>query len=306
LPTNGSFTAEADGKESRSRLQPGALTGAQAAATEMAERRRERDHPFWMSYEVQQKVKHDLFLVQQLQRKRVQYLRETNRMLQFNSADWKKLIEIRSVNERIKQQETAKQEDIINRTVVDMWVNELQEQKQNLETEFMERCRERYEGSERFAYLPGPVGDLPVHNCLLLGLQDLTKKLVDELHSPSVQHVYLQGIHDVNTPFKSDLDAWKEMQILRTVHPYDDRGLFTGETLLHIAVGQGDTEMVRWLIEDKGASIAAQAVGAFFKPKQLILSKTESAMIVGWRKVCVCVCVCKHKSSTLFIVIFSF
>lgn len=169
----------------------------------------------------------------------------------------------------------------MNCKTVDMWVKELQEQKQNLETEFMERCRERYEGSERFAYLPGPVGDLPVHNCLLLGLQDLTKKLVDELHSPSVQHVYLQGIHDVNTPFKSDLDAWKEMQILRTVHPYDDRGLFTGETLLHIAVGQGDTEMVRWLIEDKGASIAAQAVGAFFKPKQLILSKTESAMIVG-------------------------
>jgi hypothetical protein len=265
-----------------------------------------------MSYEVQKKVKHDLLLVQQLQRKRVHYLRETNRMLQFHSADWKKLIEIRSVNERIKQQETAKKEDIMNSKTVDLWVKELQEQKQNLETEFMERCRERYEGSERFAHLPGPVGDLPVHNCLLLGLKDLTKKLVDELHSPSVQRVDLLAIHDVNTPFKSDLDAWKDMKVLRWGHPYDDRGLFTGETLLHIAVGQGDTEMVRWLIEDKGASIAAQAVGAFFKPKQLILPKTESAMMVARVKVCVCmcvcvcvcVCVCKHKSFLHFIVFF--
>jgi hypothetical protein len=235
----------------------------------MAERRGERDQPFWMSHEVQEKVRQDLFMVQKNQRKRVQYLRETNKTLQFNSAHWKKLIEIRSVNERIKQQETAKKEDIMNCKTVDMWVKELQEQKQNLETEFMERCRERYEGSERFAHLPGPVGDLPVHNCLLLGLKDLTKKLVDELHSPSVQHV--DPLHDVNTPFKSDLEAWKKMKILCTGHPYDDRGLYTGETLLHLAVGKGDTEMVRWLIEEKGASIAAQAVGAFFKPKQLIL-----------------------------------
>ena len=256
-----------------------------AAACTMAARRRERDHPFWMSYEVQKKVQRDLFMVQQLQRRRVTCLRETNRMLHYNSTDWKTLTEIRNINERIKQQEAAREEDIMNSSVVDLWVKELQEKRQTLETEFMEHCRERYEGSERFAYLPGPVGELPVHNCLLLGLTDLAKRLINELHSPSAQSFDPHAIHDVNMPYTSDLAAWRDLQFLPAAHPYDDRGLFTGKTLLHIAVVQKDTQTVRWLIEEKGASIAAQAVGAFFKSQTLSLPKKESSMIFAGRKV---------------------
>jgi hypothetical protein len=114
-----------------------------AAACTMAARRRERDHPFWMSYEVQKKVQRDLFMVQQLQRRRVTCLRETNRMLHYNSTDWKTLTEIRNINERIKQQEAAREEDIMNSSVVDLWVKELQEKRPPLEKEFMEHCRER-------------------------------------------------------------------------------------------------------------------------------------------------------------------
>jgi hypothetical protein len=43
-----------------------------------------------------------------------------------------------------------------------------------------------------------------------------------------------------------------------------DGGLFTGETLLHIAIVQHDHQMVKWLL-DGGASLDARALGVFFQ-----------------------------------------
>ena len=43
-----------------------------------------------------------------------------------------------------------------------------------------------------------------------------------------------------------------------------DGGLFTGETLLHIAIVQHDHQMVKWLL-DGGASLDVRALGVFFQ-----------------------------------------
>lgn len=43
-------------------------------------------------------------------------------------------------------------------------------------------------------------------------------------------------------------------------------GLYSGETVLHIAIVNGDIKTVKWLLE-RGASQLARADGLFFMPK---------------------------------------
>ncbi len=43
------------------------------------------------------------------------------------------------------------------------------------------------------------------------------------------------------------------------------KGLYTGETILHMAIVNGDTQFLRFLLE-KGANVSAKAIGDFFMP----------------------------------------
>ena len=63
-------------------------------------------------------------------------------------------------------------------------VDKLEKKQVQLEKEFLSLCNSRYDGGEKYAYLPGTCGELPVHSCLLLGITDLARKLVDQMHSP--------------------------------------------------------------------------------------------------------------------------
>ena len=49
-------------------------------------------------------------------------------------------------------------------------------------------------------FLPGPVGDSPIHGCFLLGLHDLGFELIDEFYSTP-------GL--LSTPYRNDLKADK-------------------------------------------------------------------------------------------------
>ena len=109
---------------------------------------------------------------------------------------------------------------------------------------------------------PGPVGNLPLHDCLLLGLTDLFKKVVTR--RPDL----------VNLPYKNDLDPWRNPSET-TRHDDDDAdgeedGLYTGETALHIAIVQKDLHLVGFLLEN-GASLSARARGVFFQPRRIRL-----------------------------------
>ena len=248
--------------------------------------RREREHPFWMTYNVQQRASRDLRFVTSQARKRMEYMRDTSKALQLQQKFWVKLLEIKDTVEQTRQQEDNERDKIMDSAVVKQELRELRDRRTALEAEFLKMCRDRYDGGEKYAYLPGPVGELPLHSCLLLGQSDLAKRLINEMFSPSVDN-FDPSVHNVNMAFVSDLEAWKQMGFFHRLNPHDDGGLFTGETVLHIAVVQEDFEMVRWLIEDKGASVAARAVGAFFKPKELVQGKSESVVTVLGRKVAV-------------------
>jgi hypothetical protein len=49
---------------------------------------------------------------------------------------------------------------------------------------------------------------------------------------------------------------------------FDDGGLYTGETVLHILIAKRDKEMIEKVLK-RGADLGARAIGAFFKPRSL-------------------------------------
>ena len=101
---------------------------------------------------------------------------------------------------------------------------------------------------------PGPVGDSPLHNCLLLGLTDLFEKVVTR--RPDL----------VNLPYENDLDPWRTPRHDGGEADGEEDGLYTGETALHMAIVQKDLRLVGFLLEN-GASLSARARGVFFQPR---------------------------------------
>jgi hypothetical protein len=62
-----------------------------------------------------------------------------------------------------------------------------------------------------------------------------------------------------------------------------DGGLFTGETLLHIAIVQHDHQMVKWLL-DGGASLDVRALGVFFQRKRIDRFTSDQTFFTLWPK----------------------
>ena len=59
-----------------------------------------------------------------------------------------------------------------------------------------------------------------------------------------------------------------------------DGGLFTGETLLHIAIVQHDIDMVKYLLE-AGADLDSRALGVFFQKSQIYRFTNEQSTLRG-------------------------
>lgn len=141
----------------------------------------------------------------------VSMLRAFNRKKQLEQDVWKKLIEISALNlqEPSGKQRTAE----IDKIKDDLF--------------------EKLESTPLIRNTPGPVGDFPLHACFLLHLEEIGKEIVDKFYS--FPH---GGEMNINIPYSSDLDVWRNLAVLRTDDPYDDGGLYTGETILHISIVQ--------------------------------------------------------------------
>jgi hypothetical protein len=48
-------------------------------------------------------------------------------------------------------------------------------------------------------------------------------------------------------PYENDLRVWRQTSVLSTDE--DDGGLYTGQTVLHIAVAQEDIDLCKWLLD---------------------------------------------------------
>jgi ankyrin repeat protein len=102
-----------------------------------------------------------------------------------------------------------------------------------------------------------------VHICFLLGLKDLGMELVQK-------HYNTEDL--INIPYADDLEPMEKKLVDRKAF---DRGLYTGETILHIAIVTCDDLAVRFLLE-RGASLYARALGVFFMPQWIPALKKQS------------------------------
>lgn len=122
----------------------------------------------------------------------------------------------------------------------------------------------------------GPMGDLPIHTCFLLCYSGRTEKLrsvMKRIAKEVVQHCYMTGEWPtINEPYENDFHLW---QRLGSEIPHfkitedsggDEFGMYTGETILHIAIANQDRDLVEWML-DHGASLDVEATGSFFLPK---------------------------------------
>jgi hypothetical protein len=76
----------------------------------------------------------------------------------------------------------------------------------------------------------------------------------------------------IDSPYINDLDVWegipswpKDKDGGKNVLKRNTRGLYEGETILHMAIINGDVKYVQYLLEH-GADVNARAVGVFFMP----------------------------------------
>jgi hypothetical protein len=113
-------------------------------------------------------------------------------------------------------------------------------------------------------HLPGPVGDFPIHNCFLLKQYRVGMQMI--LECPKlVQQAYV-----------SDIDPWRRVVCRSEMD--DDDGLYTGETLLHLAIGIGEVELVKFLLKN-GADLNAKATGQFFMPSWIPIKLPSNPLV---------------------------
>jgi hypothetical protein len=139
----------------------------------------------------------------------------------------------------------------------------------------------------------GPVGEYPLHCCFLLGLHELGAVLIEKIYNTPER---------LSIPYKNDLDPWrrqgiKEEEGIAQSRPQHkehhttekvtesedllDDGLYTGETILHIAIVQEKPQIVHKLLE-QGIEICSRARGVFFQPRYRLPSIKELTRLQKW------------------------
>jgi ankyrin repeat protein len=179
------------------------------------------------------------------------HCRKINAMMQTNQPLWKEMKKLRSLQ--------CKSRFGIEQTSIDSRKEKIKENIFLILDHYVGlNCSD--EGSDPFP--PGPVGDNPIHDCFLLGLHDLGKQIIARYYGTS---------HLISVPYRNDLLPWRKttdeiQQICNSSTQTWENGLYTGETILHIAIVQEEVEVVRYLLEN-GIEISSRATGVFFQPR---------------------------------------
>ena len=124
----------------------------------------------------------------------------------------------------------------------------------------------------------GSVGDSPIHGCFLLGLHELGFELIQKYYSdPTLLSMQYENDLDIwrNTPNSISVDdgqssqykqSHDQKQLHQKLADHQEDGLYTGETILHIAIVQEQEKVVNRLLEN-GIEISSRAKGIFFQPR---------------------------------------
>jgi hypothetical protein len=130
----------------------------------------------------------------------------------------------------------------------------------------------KVDDSSGLVFTPGPAGDLPIHDCFLLDLKSIGKRMVEEFFcTPEL----------LSLPYSNDLDPWRKICKTAENSPWED-GLYTGETVLHIAIVKEDVELVEYFAH-RGIHLSSRARGTFFQRKW-IRPRVHSLTFWQWLK----------------------
>ena len=186
--------------------------------------------------------------------------RNKNQTEQYGKKIWGLLLNI--LNETTKLQSANKDQDSIENH------NDTLQQAEKKFWRTIENLRNKSESDEPFPpNTAGPVGESAVHICFLLGLKEIGMEMVQR---------YYNTEELINIEYQDDLKRYKDRVIGQK---FFDKGLYTGETILHIAIVTCDLDVVEKLLE-KGASLLTRAVGVFFMPPWIPFKKERSR----WQK----------------------
>ncbi len=101
---------------------------------------------------------------------------------------------------------------------------------------------------------PGPCGEKLIHSAFIWNLGDVA---LENIKGISTEY----GIaRIIGAKFENDLHHWKPFPL------QSDHGLYTGETVLHMAIVNKAHDLVQKLLR-MGADLDSQATGLFFMPK---------------------------------------
>jgi ankyrin repeat protein len=173
--------------------------------------------------------------------------REINQAYQLHQKLWKELISMKKIKSQLEKQNS------------ESWPCS---RGNLLETMFQDKYEECKKLILNDPQRPGPVGNFPIHDCILLGQMKLAKELIKD--SPEL----------AECAYVDDLIPWKTVIGQKEI----DKGLYTGETVLHMAIGLGEVDLVKFLLEkQRGAKLhEKKATGMFFMPPFIRRKSSEN------------------------------
>ena len=176
----------------------------------------------------------------------VENCREINQALQLQQPLWKLLKKIKRVGDNKNRLE----HDLALKQNIDLavWEKHLETLRSDLK-----RMRDRCANLIQSKNEAGPVGNFPIHDCILHNQIDLAEELIKE--NPALGEC----------TYGNDMTVWKDAGI------QIDEGLYTGETVLHLAIGMGHVKLVEALLEN--VDPIAEVKGLFFLPPWIPYTK---------------------------------
>jgi len=128
----------------------------------------------------------------------------------------------------------------------------------------------------------GPMGESPIHVLFLLSYRlSIPNQVAVHALCKEFASTFYCSPEKISTPFRNNMDFFIKQDLVsktsrqeettkaagpgNKVAPGRLNGTYTGETVLHIAIVNRDTEMAKWLLE-RGAKIDSVANGDFFYP----------------------------------------
>ena len=179
--------------------------------------------------------------------------RQINQVFQLRANIWRGLVKMNEFSKKLCESDNE-DKNAFHRTDRDFLRTSLKKQEEQLKDliRVEKKCS-------------GPVGNYPIHDCILLGHLNLAKELISE--DPTF----------LDQRYENDFDFWHSLvPKLRR-----DSGLYTGETVLHLAIGScsPDSDFVKFVLEQVSAKsklqemICSRAVGLFFQPPWVLEEK---------------------------------